>query len=54
MRIENAEEEKLDLTLIQKNVKKFKKRIEIVEENFKEKFEMLKKKSDQIEELKEN
>ena len=43
---ENIEEEKLDLTLIQKDAEEFKKKAEIAEENFKEKFEMLKRKSD--------
>ena len=46
MRVENAEEEKLDLTLIQRNAEKFKKKAETAEENFKKKFKMLKKKSD--------
>ena len=54
MQTEDAEEKKFDLTLIQKNVEKFKKRAEIAEENFKKKFEMLKRKSDQIEELKKD
>ena len=54
MQIKNAEEKKLDLTLIQKDAEKFEKRTKTVEENFKKKFEMLKKKSDQIEELREN
>ena len=54
VRVENAKEKKLDLTLIQKNVEKFEKKTETVEENFEEKFEMLKKKSDQIEELKKD
>ena len=46
VRAENVEKEKLDLTLIQKNAEKFEKRAEIAEENFEEKFEMLKKKFD--------
>ena len=46
VRAENAEEEKFDLTLIQKNVEKFERRAKIAEKDFKEKFEMLKKKSD--------
>ena len=46
VRAENAEEKKLDLTLIQKDAEKFKKKTETAEEDFKEKFEMLKKKSD--------
>ena len=46
VRAENAEEEKLDLTLIQKDAEKFEKKAEIAEENFKKKFEMLKKESD--------
>ena len=54
VQIKNAEEEKFNLTLIQKNAEEFEKKAEIVEEDFKEKFEMLKKKSDQIEELKKD
>ena len=54
VRVENVEEEKLDLTLIQKNAKKFEKKAEIVEENSEKKFEMLKKKSDQIKKLRED
>ena len=54
MRIESVEEEKLNLTLIQKNVEKFEKKIETAEKDFEEKFKILKKKSDQIEELKKN
>ena len=46
VRVENAEEKELDLTLIQKNAEKFEKRAETVEENSKKNFEMLKKKSD--------
>ena len=46
VQIENVEEKKLNLTLIQKDVEKFKKRIETAEKDFKEKFKMLKKKSD--------
>ena len=46
VRVEDVEKEKLDLTLIQKNAEKFKKRVETAEKSFKEKFEMLKKKSD--------
>ena len=45
---------KFDLTLIQKNVEKFEKKAEIAEKDFKKKFEMLKKKSDQIKELEKN
>ena len=44
MRIKNVEEKELNLTLIQKNAEKFKKKTEIAEKNFKEKFEMLKRK----------
>ena len=40
--------------LIQKDAEKFKKKTETAEKNFKKKFKMLKKKSDQIEELKKN
>ena len=54
VRVEDVEEKKLDLTLIQKNAEKFKKKTEIAEENFKEKFKMFKKKSDQIKELKKD
>ena len=46
VQIEDVKEKKLDLTLIQRNAEKFKKKAEIVEEDFEEKFEMLKKKSD--------
>ena len=52
--IKNAEEKELNLTLIQKDAEEFEKRTETAEENFKEKFKMLKKEFDQIEELKEN
>ena len=54
MRAEDAEEEKLDLTLIQKDVEKFERKAETVEEDSEEKFEMLRKKSDQIEKLKKD
>ena len=43
VQVENVEEEKFDLTLIQKDAEKFEKKIETVEENFEEKFKMLKK-----------
>ena len=43
MRVENAEKEKIDLTRFLKNIKKFEKMIEIIEENFKENFEIKKK-----------
>ena len=46
VRAENAEEEKLDLTLIQKDAEKFEKKAETAEEDFEKKFEMLKKESD--------
>ena len=52
MRIENVKERKIDLTKSLKNIKKFKKMIEIVEENFKENFEMRKENFNQIEKLK--
>ena len=45
MQVENAEEKKLDLTLIQKNVEKFEKRIKTAEKNLKQNFKILKKKS---------
>ena len=54
MRIENAEEEKIDLTKSLKNIKKFKEMIEIAEKNFKENFEMRKENFNQIEKLKKN
>ena len=54
VRAEDAEKKKLDLTLIQRDVEKFERKTETVEENFKEKFEMLKKESDQIEKLKKD
>ena len=54
VRVENIEEKKFDLTLIQKNAEEFEKKAETAEENFKKKFKMLKKKSDQIEELRKN
>ena len=54
VRVENTEEKELDLTLIQKDAEKFEKRAETAEKDFKEKFEMLKKESDQIEELRKN
>ena len=54
MRVENAEKEEFNLTLIQKDAEKFKRKVETAEENFEEKFEMLKRKSDQIKELKKN
>ena len=43
MQIENVEEKKLDLTLIQKNVEKFERKVETAEENLKKNFKMLKK-----------
>ena len=46
VRAENVEEEELDLTLIQRNAEKFERKVETVEENFEEKFEMLRRKSD--------
>ena len=46
VQVENVEKEKFNLTLIQKNVEKFEKKAETVEEDFEEKFKMLKKKSD--------
>ena len=54
VRAENDEEKKFDLTLIQKNAEKFKKKTETAEKNSEKKFKMLKKKSDQIKELKED
>ena len=46
MRIKNTEKRKFNLTLIEKNAEKFEKKAEVIEENFEENFEMLKKKSD--------
>ena len=46
MRVEDVEEKKLDLTLIQKDAEKFEKKVEIVEKDSEKKFEMLKRKSD--------
>ena len=46
VRAENVEEKEFDLTLIQKDAEKFEKRAEIAEEDSKENFEMLRKKSD--------
>ena len=43
IQIENAKEKKIDLTKFLKNIKKFKKMIEIAEKNFKEDFKMKKK-----------
>ena len=43
VRVENAEEEKFDLTLIQKDAEEFERKTETVEKNFERKFEMLKK-----------
>ena len=54
VRTENVEKEKFDLTLIQRDAEKFERKAEIVEEDSKENFEMLKKKSDQIKELKKD
>ena len=46
VRIENVEEKKFDLTLIQKNAEKVEKKVKTAEEDSRENFEMLKKKSD--------
>ena len=46
VRAENVEEKKLNLTLIQRDAEKFEKKTETAEENFEEKFKMLKKESD--------
>ena len=54
VRAENVEEKKFNLTLIQRDVEKFEKRAETAEENSKKNFEMLKKKSDQIKELRKD
>ena len=43
MQVENIEEKKIDLTRFLKNIKKFKKMIEIVKKNFEENFEIRKK-----------
>ena len=54
MRVENAEEEKIDLTRSLKSIEKFKKIIEIVEKSFEENFEMKKEDFNQIEKLKKD
>ena len=54
MRIKNAEEEKIDLTKLLKNIKKSEKMIEIVKKSFEENFEMKEKDFNQIEKLKED
>ena len=46
MRAENVEEKKIDLIKFLKDVEKFKKMIETVEESFKKNFEMKKKNFD--------
>ena len=46
VQVENVKKKELNLTLIQKNAKKFKKRAETVEEDLRENFEILKEKSD--------
>ena len=46
VRIENAEKKEFDLTLVQKKAEKIQKKAKTAEENFKENFEMLKKKFD--------
>ena len=46
VRIKDAEKKKFDLTLIQKNAEKFEKKVKTAEEDFEEKFKMLKRKSD--------
>ena len=46
VQVEDVEEKKFNLTLIQKNAEKFEKRVEIAEKDFEEKYKMLKKKSD--------
>ena len=40
MRIENAEEEKIDLTKFLKDVEEFEEMIEIIEKSFEKNFEM--------------
>ena len=54
VQVEDVEKKKLNLTLIQKDAEKFKKRTETAEKDSKKNFEMLKKKSDQFEELRKN
>ena len=54
MRVENVEEKKIDLTKFLKNIKKFKKMIEIAEKNFEKNFEMKEKNFNQIKKLKKN
>ena len=54
MRIENVEEEKIDLIKFLKNIEKFEEMIEIAEKNFEKSFEMKKKNFNQIEKLKKD
>ena len=54
VRTENVKKKKFDLTLIQKDAEKFEKKDKIAEKDSEEKFEMLKRKSDQIEKLRED
>ena len=54
MRVENVEEEKIDLTKFLKDIEEFKKMIEIAEKSFKENFEMKKENFNQIEKLRKD
>ena len=54
MRVENAEEEKIDLTKSLKDTEESEEMIEIAKENFEKNFEMRKKNFNQIEKLKKN
>ena len=54
MRVENVEKEKIDLTKSLKDIEEFEKMIKTAEKNFEENFEMRKKDSDQIEELRKD
>ena len=45
MRIKNVEKKEINLTKFLKNIEKFKKMIEIAEENFKKNFEIREKNS---------
>ena len=54
MRVENAEEKKIDLTKSLKNIKEFKEMIKIVEKSFEKNFEIKEKNFNQIEKLKKD
>ena len=54
MRTENVKEKKIDLTKLLKDIKEFKKMIEIAEKNFEKNFEMKKKNFNQIKKLRKD